>query len=248
MDSDEEPLSLSSHALEALQQFKNEEKERNENFASLLDQSQKRFEKSQQQVSIDLFQEDWQLSQFWYTDKTAEILGRALLEGADADTVIVIASAPSVYAAIKKFPPENLPTEHIYILEYDERFKLLGGSNFSFYDYHKPNDIPNHLRNKCHRVLIDPPFLEEECQANSSIAAHNLLVKDTSERTMTGDLRYKLVTSTGERMKDVINVNYPDTHITDFYPEHKNGLSNEFRCYASFECSQWKFSKLEKDN
>lgn len=26
---------------------------------------------------------------------------------------------------------------------------------------------------------------------------------------------------------------------TTFYPEHSNPLSNEFRCYANFECSSW---------
>lgn len=241
MLSDDEPLSLSSYALAALEEFKKEENERQENFASLYKKSEEDFA-AQKDITIDTFQEDWQLSQFWYSHSTAEILGKALLEGADEDTVIVIASAPSVYAAIKKFPPEELPTKHIYILEYDRRFEILGGSHFSFYDYHKPHEIPSHLRNKCHRVLVDPPFLEEECQTNSAIAAHNLLVKDKTEKTINGDLKYKLVTSTGERMRDVIKKNYPDTSITDFYPEHKNELGNEFRCYASFECSQWKFA------
>ncbi|KAK6879957.1 Protein-lysine N-methyltransferase EFM5 [Candida tropicalis] len=167
------------------------------------------------------------------------------LKGADDETVVVIASAPSVYAAIKQFPPEEIPTEHIYLLEFDPRFKVLAGSeHFSVYDYNKPNDIPEKLRNKCHRILIDPPFLEEECQTKSSEAARNLLVKDRSGKTKSGDDKYKLISSTGERMNELVTKkNYPDTKMTDFYPEHKNGLSNEFRCYASFECSYWKFQK-----
>lgn len=241
MIDEDETLSLSTHALAALAEFKKEENERNEKFASLLQKSEEDFDK-QKKVDIETFQEDWQLSQFWYSDHTSEVLGKALLEGADEDTVIVIASAPSVYAAIKKFPAEELPTKHIYILEYDKRFELLGGSQFYFYDYHKPHDIPDALRNKCHRVLVDPPFLEDECQTNSAIAAKNLLVNDKTEKTTRGDLKYKLVTSTGERMRDVIKKNYPDSFITDFYPEHKNELGNEFRCYATFECSQWKFT------
>lgn len=239
MESDDEPLSLSNDALAALQEFKQEEKQRIEIFEHL---SKKAEEQAETPVDIDLFQEDWQLSQFWYDDKTAEILGRAILEGADENTVVAIASAPSVFAAIKKFDPKDIPTKHIYLLEYDTRFNVLAGNDHFFhYDFYKPNDIPETLKNKCHRVLIDPPFLEEECQTNSAIAARNLLVTDTTPRTKTNDLQFKLVSSTGERMKDVIKRNYPETSITNFYPEHKNGLSNEFRCYASFECSYWKF-------
>ncbi|ODV68615.1 hypothetical protein HYPBUDRAFT_165349 [Hyphopichia burtonii NRRL Y-1933] len=240
MDSDDEPLTLSVHALAALQEFKQEEQQRVEHFESLYKKSEEEFD---DKVSIDAFKEDWQLSQFWYEDETAEILGRALLEGADENTVIAIASAPSVYAAIKKLPQDQIPTKHIYLFEYDKRFEVLAGKDhFYFYDYNHPNDIPSKLYQKCHRVLIDPPFLEDGCQANSAVAAHNLLTKDKSAKTKLGDLQYKLVSSTGERMRHVIAENYPGSHITDFYPQHKNGLSNEFRCYATFECSLWKFS------
>lgn len=90
---------------------------------------------------------------------------------------------------------------------------------------------------------IDPPFLEEQCQQKSSETAKALLIKDKTTKTQSGDLKYKLISCTGERMKDVVKKNYPDTEITDFYPEHKNGLSNEFRCYASFEGKQWNFLK-----
>ncbi len=42
-------------------------------------------------------------------------------------------------------------------------------------------------------------------------------------------------------MAQLIAKVYPDTKITNFYPQHGNGLSNEFRCYASFEGNNWKF-------
>ncbi|KAI5962841.1 hypothetical protein CANMA_003616 [Candida margitis] len=246
---DDEPLSLSAHALAALQEFAAEEKQRVEKFESLYKASEDKFDEQQQanldDIKIDDFKEDWQLSQFWYTDETARILGKALLEGADENTVIVVASAPSVYAAIKQFPQDEIPTKHIYLLEYDPRFKVLAGSeHFSTYDYHKPDDIPKHLRNKCHRLLIDPPFLEEECQTKSAQAAKNLLVKEDErlERTKSGDKKYKLISSTGERVYEVVTKNFADTRVTNFYPEHKNGLSNEFRCYANFESSYWKFA------
>ena len=242
MDSDDEPLTLSADTLAALQQFKTEETQRKKQFEQLFQKLEEQFER--QKFSIDTFKEDWQLLQFWYADDTADTLARALLAGADADTVICIASAPSVYAAITRIPEKDIPTKHIYLLEYDARFSVMAGkSHFFVYDYRRPDEIPDMLRNKCHRLLIDPPFLEEQCQTKSAQAARNLLVKDQGELTQSGDKRYKLISSTGERMRDIMKKTYPETRLTSFLPQHKNGLSNEFRCYASFECAYWSYDE-----
>jgi hypothetical protein len=56
MDDDE--LHLSHHALLALQEFYKEQKEQEERFEALKKQVE-------QQHTMDVFQEDWQLSQFW---------------------------------------------------------------------------------------------------------------------------------------------------------------------------------------
>lgn len=240
--SDDE-LQLSASTLAALLEFKNEETVRVEQFEALSRAAEEEYD-IMNKVTIDHFQEDWQLSQFWYADDTAATLGRALLEGADESTIVVIASAPSVYAAIKSFPPESIPTEHIYLLEYDKRFELLAGAGkYFYYDYNFPDKIPDSLRNKCHRLLIDPPFLNSHCQTNSAQAAHNLLVNDKEGLTKSGDQRCKMISSTGERMKEEIKKNYPDTKTTNFRPEHKNCLGNEYRCYANFECLYWKYEE-----
>lgn len=241
MDSDDEPLQLSALTLQALQEFKRDESTQLERFNALKEKAED--EDQARKMTIHDFKENWQLSQFWYEDSTAEILGRALLEGADEDTVIAVASAPSVYAAMMKLPESEIPTKHIYCLEFDRRFAVLAGKNFVFYDYNKPRDLPQHILNRCHRVLIDPPFLEEDCQNKSAEAAETMLVKDHSIKTKTGVSQYRLITSTGERMSAVVKRNYPDTFLTDFLPEHRNGLSNEFRCYSTHESTYWKFLK-----
>ena len=82
-DSDDEPITLSLHALAALQEFRNEEKERLEKFESLYQQSEDKFDEQkkqeQQKITIDDFKEDWQLSQFWYSDETAKTLGKSFI-------------------------------------------------------------------------------------------------------------------------------------------------------------------------
>lgn len=44
-------------------------------------------------------------------------------------------------------------------------------------------------------------------------------------------------------MKELIEKLYEKvgTKTTDFEPKHAKGLSNEFRCYANFECGIWKW-------
>ena len=245
----EDELALSAHALAALQEFRQEEQQRQEQFERLYRETDEEFQKKKKQEGMNLFKEDWQLSQFWYSDETANLLADALLEGADEDTVIAIVSAPSVYAAIQKKPADEVPTQHIYLLEFDKRFELLAGeSHFVFYDYNNPleyDDKDGALRGKVDRLIIDPPFLNEDCQGNSAKTAHSLLAPDTGALTKNGVAKHRLVSCTGERMHEIIARVYPKTHMTTFLPEHANGLSNEFRCYADFEWRGWKFQPGE---
>lgn len=241
-DSDSDlDIQLSANALAALQEFRKEEELHNEQFQKLYSEADEDFENKKKREGMNLFKEDWQLSQFWYSDETANMLGEALLEGADEDTVIAIVSAPSVYAAIMKKPESEIPTKHIYVFEFDKRFELMAGKDhFFFYDYNKPLDFDDKLKGKVNRLLIDPPFLNDDCQSKSSITAKELLAND-STKTKNGFSKHRLISCTGERMSSVIKKVYPKTHITSFYPEHGNGLSNEFRCYADFEWKKWKF-------
>lgn len=123
---------LSANALAALEEFNKEQQKHQEVFQKLYDQTDEDFQKKKKEEGINLFKEDWQLSQFWYSDETAAILADVLLEGADENTVIAIVSAPSVYAAIQKKPIGEIPTKHIYLYEYDKRFELLAGMITSF--------------------------------------------------------------------------------------------------------------------
>jgi hypothetical protein len=51
----------------------------------------------------------------------------------------------------------------------------------------------------------------------------------------------RLLVCTGERMEDLILKLYKALGIktTAFEPKHTRGLSNEFYCYANFECPSW---------
>jgi hypothetical protein len=59
----------------------------------------------------------------------------------------------------------------------------------------------------------------------------------------------KVIVCTGERMADLIERVYRPVGLlnTTFEPKHARGLSNEFRCYANFECESWKWRDAAKD-
>jgi len=70
MESEEDGLTLSAESFAALKEFYEEQDDR--------DQRREELEtvaaNGQGPSSIDAFSEDWQLSQFWYDDNTAEAL------------------------------------------------------------------------------------------------------------------------------------------------------------------------------
>ncbi|KAL8862556.1 MAG: hypothetical protein Q9178_001054 [Gyalolechia marmorata] len=81
-----------------------------EDFYSERDQNEKRFEHLKAQteddrletpLSMTMFTEDWNASQFWYSDETAILLAEQLLKGATKDTRIALVSAPSVFIQVK---------------------------------------------------------------------------------------------------------------------------------------------------
>jgi hypothetical protein len=53
----------------------------------------------------------------------------------------------------------------------------------------------------------------------------------------------RLIVCTGERMESLVRKLYHPQGVetTSFLPVHARGLSNEFYCYANFECAEWKF-------
>lgn len=50
---------------------------------------------------------------------------------------------------------------HTCLLEYDDRFELLG--DFIKYDFNRPLDLPPDLHHAYDRVLCDPPYHSEAC-------------------------------------------------------------------------------------
>ncbi|KAI9710531.1 MAG: hypothetical protein M1820_002667 [Bogoriella megaspora] len=258
-DDDDDMPQLSASALAALQEFSAERDDREKQFTDLQNQAKNDFQA--QPLSMDAFSEDWNSSQFWirdgankhkYSNETATILARQLLNGASKDTTIAVVSAPSAFVQLKNILVRlvsmlrcvRVLTRHeakvdtpdrpqIVLLEYDERFAVFR-QDFVSYDFQQPLKLPPALKAKFGRIICDPPFLSEDCQTKAA-----LTVRWLSKAWATPDL--KLIVCTGERMQPVIEKLYGKAGVrtTTFEPLHAKGLSNEFRCYANFECDHW---------
>ncbi|KAK6953382.1 hypothetical protein Daesc_005685 [Daldinia eschscholtzii] len=277
-DSDDEPITLSSHALAALQEFYGERDAHADKVEKLKAAAEDQHAGAQP-LSMDAFTEDWNESQFWYSDETATLLAKQLLDGVREDEVVAVVSAPSVFVALKNIlvsdislyrvedydavmtkivfiahtikrrrdqvitltltsisssqnaaDPNTPKPKKVYLLEHDQRFSVF--PEFVFYDFQQPIKLPAELKGSVDRIICDPPFLSEDCQTKAA-----LTVRWMSRSTP------RLVVCTGERMETLVTKLYRSlgAHTTTYEPVHARGLSNEFYCYANFECDAWKF-------
>ncbi|KAJ9134734.1 Protein-lysine N-methyltransferase EFM5 [Pleurostoma richardsiae] len=234
-ESDDEPLTLSSHALDALKDFYADRDARAKQFEQLKavaeDEASSR---EQQPLSMEAFTEDWNESQFWYSDETATLLAQQLLDDATADSHIAVVSAPSVFVALKNaLAGWDRPKPKLTLLEHDNRFAVF--PEFVFYDFMQPVKLPGHLKGSVDRIICDPPFLSEDCQTKAALTVRWLYKSQGEDR--------RLIVCTGERMETLIVKLYRSLGVktVDYEPVHARGLSNEFYCYANFECDKWKW-------
>ncbi|TVY55011.1 Protein-lysine N-methyltransferase EFM5 [Lachnellula cervina] len=240
---DDEPLVLSGSALDALKEFYADRDAHYKQFEDLKAAA----EDNAAPLSMDAFAEDWNESQFWYSDETALALAEELLEGAGKETTIAVVSAPSVFVQVKNILAKSGKTEEerpkLYLLEFDQRFEVF--PEFVFYDFNNPLDLPPSMKGSVDKIICDPPFLSDDCQTKAALTVRWL--SKSWDTAPASDLR--VIVCTGERMETLINKLYRPAGVstTTFEPVHSKGLSNEFFCYANFECQKWKWRQQSSD-
>ena len=208
---EEELPELSSETFSALAEFYKEQEEREK-------QQREGRERVQEGEDIE-WKEDWQLSQFWYSEETATQLAKAVVDVVGEEGSVACVSAPTLYRALKKL---DLPKLKLKVLEYDNRFAVYG-SDFQFYDYKSPLDIDRGLRETFDLVFADPPFLSEECLTKTMVTV-KFISKEPGN----------VVLCTGAIMADLAN-RLAGLTVCKFTPVHQNSLSNPFQCFASFD-------------
>ncbi|PFX31229.1 EEF1A lysine methyltransferase 1-like [Stylophora pistillata] len=201
-DSDDDIPQLSAHTLDALQEFYTNEQQRLET------------EVSQENKDID---EDWQLSQFWYDNRTATILAEEALRASKNGRIACLCS-PTLYKKVLEIKPEGCEAK---VFEYDRRFSVFG-EDFVFYDYKKPFYLPASItEHSFDLVVADPPFLSEEC------------LRKTAE-TIKYLGKEKIILCTGLIMEDLA-FKLLRVKPCKFQPTHARNLANKFGCFVNYD-------------
>jgi hypothetical protein len=229
-----------------LKEFYSERDTRQKAFENLKSQAEDEFD-TKKPLSMEAFTEDWNASQFWYTDDTATKLAKELLNGCTPESRIAVVSAPSVFLQLKNLLTErDISTRpQITLLEIDDRFGVF--KEFVKYDFEQPLKLPTDLKGQFDRLICDPPFLSEDCQTKAALTvrwlAKNWPTTSSSEDTIYPGKQPRLIVCTGERMESLIHKLYAKASLatTTFEVVHAKGLSNEFRCYANFQSDAWNF-------
>ena len=175
--------------------------------------------------NYDKIDEDWELSQFWYTKETADNIIKLIANYAEKNKKVNIAllCTPSLYRAYlrNKNQMDNL---NVALFEFDERFSIFKDA-FNFYDLNKPLDIDKIHNKKYDIIVADPPFLNEE-------TIHK--VSETM-RLISNENGIKIFI-TGIQVEDSIIKEFPELKLTNIKIEHdKKRLQNPFGFFCAID-------------
>ncbi|OIV90436.1 hypothetical protein TanjilG_01914 [Lupinus angustifolius] len=206
---DDDTPFLSSHALSALNEFLAEQQSN-----SAVDSDAGETEE------VALVSEDWRLSQFWYSAETARTVAEEVLSLCDGvDSRVACIACPTLYAYLKKMDPNV----SLQLLEYDKRFEQYG-TDYTFYDYNHPEELPPELKHSYKVVVADPPYLSKECLEKVAEAISFLIQPGESFLLLlTGEVQK-------ERAAEILGL-----HPCGFRPQHTSKLGNEFRLFSNYD-------------
>ena len=189
-------------------------------------------EKNKTKIEEDGFEkidEDWELSQFWYTKETADniilLIGKYAKKHKKEN--IALLCAPSLYRAFLR-NKEELDGLNVALFEYDKRFSIFGES-FNFYDLNKPLEIDSKHHKKYDIIVADPPFLNKETV--QKVAESMKLISNE------GSMKIFI---TGLQVQDAVLGEFPELKLRENIKiEHdKQRLQNPFGLFCAVDLEE----------
>jgi hypothetical protein len=223
MSDDNELPSLRPETLAALKEFLAEKKLSSERAAH---------EAEDAGVCL-LTREDWQLSQFWYSETTCRFLaaevGRCTGAGGGGGggapakpALAAFLSSPSAFKAYRA----AFPAAPAVLLEFDERFSCFGEA-FHRYDYNAPLVLPAALLGRCAVLMLDPPFLQRDCLAGFAKSVRALAAPSARVLLATGAVQLRAA-------RELLGLRPTRAAV-----EHADGrLSNPFKLFTNCDAGE----------
>ncbi|XP_050703784.1 EEF1A lysine methyltransferase 1-like isoform X2 [Eriocheir sinensis] len=210
---DSEAPQLSAATLGALLEFYSEEEERKDKLREVREGN-----------VPEVFTENWNLSQFWYSESTSQHLAQECLRAVSpsdggGDAAVACLSCPTLYRTLRAQKHQC----KLALLEYDTRFSCFG-DDFFFYDFRSPLALDPKLRCGFDLVVADPPYLSADCLTKTSLTIRFLSKPDGKVILLTGAVMADLA----ERLLGTRPLkSAPPVH-------HSNNLGNPFVLYANY--------------
>ncbi|KAF5328489.1 hypothetical protein D9611_014542 [Ephemerocybe angulata] len=179
-------------------------------------------------ISLDdykkTFGEDWQLSQFWYSNEFADHLSTKLHGMCTRETKIAFMCSPTAFVSFQHM--KQLPGAHVF--EVDSRFAALSPRQFVPYDLDSPDDFPKKFQGFFDIVVVDPPFLNE---------VTNVKVSSTIRQIIKPKGKLLLITSTS--IEDIFKKVYSEPPLgplrkTALDVQHGQ-LANDFASWGNWD-------------
>lgn len=164
--------------------------------------------------------EDWRLSQFWYSATTAKVVAEELQRlSRQTGSAVACIACPTLYLRLKRCSTDI----QAQIFEFDKRFEKYG-TDYIFYDYNQPEELPFAYQHKFEVVVADPPYLSDECLSKISKTMKLLgNQKNVFFLLLTGKVQQELAAK-------LLNL-----RPCRFRPTHRNKLGNEFMLFTNYD-------------
>lgn len=134
---------------------------------------------------------------------------------------VALLSCPSLYDQIRAVNAAGV----VNLFEFDERF-VAYGSDYVHFDYNHATtaDYLQEFNGLYDLIVVDPPFLAEECIEKMSHIVRRLCKPDTG----------KVILCSGQVVAEWAQ-RFMGLQRCAFHPEHERNLGNEFASYANFD-------------
>ena len=205
---------------------------RPETLKALLEVYEEKSKVKIEEDGIKTIDEDWELSQFWYTKETSDKVMNLIMKFAAENNFknIALLCTPSLYRAYLRIKERKREDKsefdcdfNVKVFEFDKRFQAFG-DDYVFYDVNKPLDLDETHKNSYDILVVDPPFLSVDIALKASATIKFLRREEKSA----------VIFLTGLIMEKHICAEFNNLKLTKIKIEHE-GLNNPFGLFSTVD-------------